>query len=38
MTQQQTEERLREIFELNYEYIRLEGGVPFTQEIKDQAW
>lgn len=38
MTQQQIEERLKEIFELNYEYIRLEGGVPFTQEIKDQAW
>jgi hypothetical protein len=32
------EEKLREIFELNYEYIRLEGGVPFTPEIKDQAW
>jgi hypothetical protein len=38
MTQQEIESRLKEIFELNYEYIRLEGGVPFTQEIKDQAW
>lgn len=38
MTQQQIEEKLKEIFELNYEYIRLEGGVPFTPEIKDQAW
>ena len=38
MTQEQTIERLKEIFELNYEYIRLEGGVPFTQEIKDRAW
>lgn len=38
MTQEQIETKLKEIFELNYEYIRLEGGVPFTQEIKDQAW
>lgn len=38
MTQQQIETKLKEIFELNCEYIRLEGGVPFTPEIKDQAW
>jgi hypothetical protein len=38
MTRQQIEQRLKDIFELNYEYIRLEGGIPFTQEIKDQAW
>jgi hypothetical protein len=38
MTNTEIEESLKDIFELNYEYIRLEGGVPFTQEIKDQAW
>ena len=38
MTTQQLEENLRQIFELNYEYIRLEGGVPFTPEVKDRAW
>jgi hypothetical protein len=38
MTQEHIEEKLKEIFELNYEYIRLDGGVPFTQEIKDRAW
>src|SRR5215213_3223816 len=32
------ETRLKEIFELNFEHIRLEGGVPFTPEIKEQAW
>jgi hypothetical protein len=32
------ETRLKEIFELNFEHIRLEGGVPFTPQIKEQAW
>lgn len=38
MIDQTIEEELRDDFEMNFEYIRLEGGVPFTPEIKEQAW
>lgn len=38
MTEKEIEVKLRELFELNFEYIKLEGGVPFTLEIKDEAW
>lgn len=38
MNDQDFEEALRERFETNLEYILLEGGVPFTPEIKERAW
>jgi len=37
MTPQQIEERIREIFEENYELLRLEGGHALTEDIRNYA-